>query len=149
LRALGDVTQTVNSTLDLQTVLNTVVATAAQISGAEAGAIYVFNEQKQEFRLSATFGMSEDVVAAVRNMHAEISAAVGALTERHEPVQTADLRDLPSTPVNDFLIRAGYRARLLVPLVRSGKVAGALVIRRHAPGAFSSNTIELLKTFAA
>jgi signal transduction histidine kinase/methyl-accepting chemotaxis protein len=150
LRALGDVTQTINSTLDLETVLNTVVATAAQISGAEAGAIYVFDEQEQEFQLSATFGMSEDVVAAVRNMHAEISAAVGALIETHEPVQTPDLRDLRSTPVNDFLIRAGYRARLLVPLVRSsGRVVGALIIRRHAPGEFSSNTIELLKTFAA
>jgi signal transduction histidine kinase len=149
LHALGDVTQTINSTLDLQTVLDSVVATAAQISGSEAGAIYVFNEREQEFQLSATFGMSEDVVAAVRNMHTEISATVSALTETHEPVQTPDLRDLPSTPVNDFLVRAGYRARLLVPLVRSGKVAGALIIRRHAPGEFSPNTIELLKTFAA
>jgi signal transduction histidine kinase len=51
--------------------------------------------------------------------------------------------------VNDFLIRAGYRARLLVPLVRSGKVAGALIVRRQAPGEFSPNTIDLLKTFAS
>jgi signal transduction histidine kinase len=149
LRALGDVTQAVNSTIDLQTVLSTIVAKAVQLSGTEAGAIYVFNEEEQEFQLSATFGMSEDVIAAVRNMHAEISAAVSVLTETHEPSQTPDLRELPSTPVNDFLIRAGYRARLLVPLVRSGKVAGALIVRRQAPGEFSSNTIDLLKTFAS
>jgi signal transduction histidine kinase len=139
----------VNSTIDLQTVLSTIVAKAVQLSGTEAGAIYVFNEEEQEFQLSATFGMSEDVIAAVRNMHAEISAAVSVLTETHEPSQTPDLRELPSTPVNDFLIRAGYRARLLVPLVRSGKVAGALIVRRQAPGEFSSNTIDLLKTFAS
>jgi signal transduction histidine kinase len=130
-------------------VLSTIVAKAVQLSGTEAGAIYVFNEEEQEFQLSATFGMSEDVIAAVRNMHAEISAAVSVLTETHEPSQTPDLRELPSTPVNDFLIRAGYRARLLVPLVRSGKVAGALIVRRQAPGEFSSNTIDLLKTFAS
>ena len=41
LRALGEVSQAVNSTLDLQTVLDTIVAKAAQLSGTEAGAIYV------------------------------------------------------------------------------------------------------------
>ena len=149
LRALGEVSQAVNSTLDLQTVLDTIVARAAQISGTEAGAIYVFDEQRKEFQLSATFGMSDDMIAAVRNMHAEISVAVGLLTETHEPSQTADLRDLPSTAVNEVILRAGYRARLLVPLVRSGNVVGALVVRRKAPGEFPANTIELLKTFAA
>ena len=42
LRALGEVTQAVNSTLDLKTVLSTIVAKATQLSGTEAGAIYVF-----------------------------------------------------------------------------------------------------------
>jgi GAF domain-containing protein len=97
LRALGVVSQAVNSTLDLQTVLDTIVAKAAQISGTEAGAIYVLDETSKEFQLSATFGMSEDMIAAVRNLHAEISAAVGLLTETHEPDQAADLRDLPAT----------------------------------------------------
>jgi GAF domain-containing protein len=149
LRALGEVSQAVNSTLDLQNVLDTIVARAAQISGTEAGAIYVFDEGQNEFQLSATFGMSADMIAAVRNMHAEISAAVGLLTEAHEPSQTADLRDLPPTAVNEVILRAGYRARLLVPLVRSGKVVGALVVRRKAPGEFPTNTVELLQTFAA
>jgi signal transduction histidine kinase len=149
LRALGEVSQAVNSTLELQTVLDTIVARAAQISGTEAGAIYVFDEGQKEFQLSATFGMSEDMIAAVRNIHAEISAAVGLLTETHEPSQTPDLRGLPSTAVNEVILRAGYRARLLVPLVRSGKVVGALVVRRKAPGEFPANTVELLQTFAA
>ena len=148
LRSLGEVSQAVNSTLDLQNVLDTIVARAVQISGTEAGAIYVFDERQKEFQLSATSGMSDDMIAAVRNMHAEISAAVGLLTETHEPSQTADLRDLPSTAVNEVILRAGYRARLLVPLVRSGKVVGALVVRRKVPGEFPTNTVELLKTFA-
>src|SRR5262249_10517443 len=44
LRALGEVSQAVNSTLDLRTVLVTIIATAMQISDTEAGAIYVFDE---------------------------------------------------------------------------------------------------------
>src|SRR5262245_48129395 len=41
LRALGEVTQAVNSTLDLATVLSTIVAKAVELSGTEAGSIYV------------------------------------------------------------------------------------------------------------
>jgi GAF domain-containing protein len=148
LRALSEVSQAVNSTLDLQTVLDTIVAKAAQLSGTEAGAIYV-RDERQEFQLRATYGMSEELIAAIRDMHSGISDAVGQLTEAHEPNQTADLRELPPTPVNDTILGAGYRARLLVPLVRSAEVVGALVVRRKTPGEFSASTVDLLKTFAA
>ena len=40
LRALGEVSQAVNSTLDLETVLTTIVGQAVQLSGTDAGAIY-------------------------------------------------------------------------------------------------------------
>jgi signal transduction histidine kinase/DNA-binding response OmpR family regulator len=149
LRALGDVTQAVNSTIDLETVLTTIVANATQLSNTEAGAIYVLDEQHKEFQLRATYGMSEELIAAVRDMHAEISEAVGLLAETHEPSQHPDLRDLPHNPVNDVILRAGYSARLLMPLMRSGDVVGALVVRRKAPGDFPATVVELLKTFAA
>jgi signal transduction histidine kinase/integral membrane sensor domain MASE1 len=149
LRALGEVSQAVNSTLDLRTVLVTIIATAMQISGTEAGAIYVFDEATKEFQLSATFGMSAEMITAVRDMHAEISATVGLITETHEASQTPDLCELATTPVNDIILRAGYRAELLVPLLRSDKVVGALVVRRRASGEFAPSTIDLLKTFAA
>jgi GAF domain-containing protein len=48
-RALGEVFQAVNSTLDLETVLSTIVAKAAQLSGTEAGAIYVFDNRQHKF----------------------------------------------------------------------------------------------------
>jgi signal transduction histidine kinase/integral membrane sensor domain MASE1 len=149
LRALGEVSQAVNSTLDLQTVLDTIVAKATQISGTEAGTIYVFDQTRREFQLSTTFGMDAEMIAAKREMHAEISAAVGLLTERKEAIQTPDLRELTSTPVNDIILRAGYRAQLLVPLQRSDRVVGALIVRRKVPGEFAPSTIDLLKTFAA
>ena len=149
LRALGDVTRAVNSTLDLETVLATIVTKATLLSGTEAGAIYVLDDASREFQLRATYGMSEELIGAVRNMHSEISQAVGLLAETHEPSQHPDLRDLPHNLVNDTILRAGYRARLLVPLMRSREVIGALVVRRKAPGDFPATVMELLKTFAA
>ena len=49
LRALGEVSQAVNSTLDLNTVLSTIVAKAVQLSRTEAGAIYVFDDSSANF----------------------------------------------------------------------------------------------------
>jgi GAF domain-containing protein len=69
LRALGDVTQAVNSTIDLETVLTTIVAKATQLSGTEAGAIYVFDDASQEFHLRATYGMDDTIIAEIRDRH--------------------------------------------------------------------------------
>ena len=63
LRALGEVSQAVNSTLDLESVLTTIVAKAVQLSGTDAGAIYVFERRKQEFLLRATYGMDQATIA--------------------------------------------------------------------------------------
>ncbi|MFZ0127012.1 MAG: ATP-binding protein, partial [Xanthobacteraceae bacterium] len=149
LRALGEVSQAVNSTIDLETVLNTIVTKAAQLAGTEAGAIYVYDEAQNEFRLRATYGMSEELITAMQDQHASISDAVSDLTAAREPNQVADLLDQPSAPVNAIMIKAGYRARLLVPLLAPDGPVGALVVRRREPGEFPKNTVDLLRTFAA
>ena len=65
LRALGEVSQAVNSTLELETVLSTIVAKAVQLSGTEAGAIYVFDEVQRELHLRATYGMDQELIDAL------------------------------------------------------------------------------------
>jgi GAF domain-containing protein len=149
LRALGEVSQAVNSTLDLETVLTTIVAKAVQLSGTEGGAIYVFDELEQLFRLRATYGFSEDLVAAVQDQHLGASDAIRQATQARQPQEIADIGDEPPSPVREIAMRAGYRARLIVPLVSADKVVGALVIRRKRPGSFPKGIIHLLQTFAA
>jgi signal transduction histidine kinase len=149
LRALGEVSQAVNSTLDLQTVLDTIVTKATQLAGTETGAIYVYNPARREFELRATYGMSDDLIAAVKDQHIAISGAVDQATEAGEPTQIADLSTEPTSPVNEIMLRAGYRARLIAPLVQSDDVVGALVVRRKAPGEFPRSTVDLVKTFGA
>jgi signal transduction histidine kinase len=150
LRALGEVSQAVNSTLELETVLSTIVAKAVQLSGTEAGAIYVFDDQQREFHLRATFGMDQELIAALRQQHigmdepnVELALAEG------EPIQVPDLREDTPSAANEIVLRAGYRARLVAPLVRGEDVVGMLVVRRRTPGAFPQNTVDLIKTFAA
>ena len=65
LRALGEVSQAVNSTLDLATVLSTIVAKAVQLSGTDAGAVYVFDDLQREIHLRATYGIDQELIDAV------------------------------------------------------------------------------------
>jgi signal transduction histidine kinase len=149
LQALGEVSQAVNSTLDLQTVLSTIVAKAVQLSDAEAGAIYVFDEVQHLFRLRATYGLSEELIAAIEDQHLGASDAIRQATQAKQPQETSDIGDEPPGPLREIAMQAGYRARLIVPLVSADQVLGALVIRRKQPGEFPKGTIHLLQTFAA
>ena len=49
----------------------------------------------------------------------------------------------------DVIVRAGFRALLIVPLLAAERIVGALVVRRRQPGEFPNGTVDLLQTFAA
>src|SRR5215471_18124963 len=148
LRALGEVGQAINSTLDLDTVLTTIVAKAVQLSGTEAGAIYTFDESRQEFWLRATHGADEAVVAAIRERRIGAGETViGKAAAERTPIQIPDVL-ADSSLVFDIVVRAGYRALLVVPLLRLDRIIGALAVRRRDPGEFPQSTIDLLETFA-
>jgi len=149
LRALGEVSQAVNSTLDLETMLNTIVTKAVQLSGTEAGAIYVFDEARKEFRLRSTYGMTDEMIAAIKEHRVGVGDALEQAAGQRALVQIADLRDQPASPVHDLILKAGYRALLVVPLVAPDETVGALVVRRKLPGEFPKQTTDLLQTFAA
>jgi signal transduction histidine kinase len=149
LRALGEVSQAVNSTLDLETVLATIVAKAVQLSNTDAGVIYVLDELDQTLRVRATYGLSDELVEAIRGQPAGASDALRQAIQDRQPLEIADISDEPPSPVREIAMRAGFRARLVVPLVGTNRVVGALVIRRKQPGKFPTSTVELLQTFAA
>jgi signal transduction histidine kinase len=150
LRALGEVSQAVNSTLDLAAVLSTIVAKAVQLSNTEAGAIYVYDDLAQQFQLRATHGMSDELIGAIADRQTDLGdTTIGEAAERREPIQIANLSEAPRSPLVDIVLAAGFRALLVVPLLRPDRIFGALVVRRRQPGLFPKETVDLLQTFAA
>src|SRR6516225_6191636 len=150
LRALGEVSQAVNSTLDINEVLNTIVTKAVQLSDTDAGAIYDYDESKGEFGLRSTYGMDDDLIAAIKERHVHIGdAGIGHAAAQRAPLQIADVQKEPASEVLDVVVRAGFRALLFVPLLGAERIVGALVVRRRRPGEFSKQTIDLVQTFAA
>ncbi|NIM99309.1 MAG: GAF domain-containing protein, partial [candidate division Zixibacteria bacterium] len=149
LKALGEVSQAVSSTLDLQEVLATIVAHAVELSGTEAGTIYEFDETTEEFQLRATHQMSQELIQAIRDAGVKLGeAVVGRAGVNRAPVQVPDILEEPPFPLRDAIERAGFRALLAVPLLRKDRLIGALVVRRKAPGRFKKETVDLLQNFA-
>jgi signal transduction histidine kinase len=151
LRALGEVGQTVSSTLDLETVLTRIVSHAVQLSGTDGGAIYEYDETSEEFLLRATHHMEEELIAALRANPPRLGdGVVGRAAVSREPVQIPNiLEEHTYAPrMRQMLERFGFRASLAVPLLREERIIGGLVVRRKSIGEFHPEVIELLKTFA-
>ncbi len=151
LKALGEVGQAVSSTLDLETVLTSIVSHAVQLSGTDGGAIYEYDEPSEEFLLRATDHMEEELINALRANPPRLGdGVVGRAAASHEPVQVPNiLEERAYAPrMREMLERFGFRASLAVPLLREGHIIGGLVVRRKSIGEFRPEVIELLKTFA-
>jgi signal transduction histidine kinase len=151
LRALAETSQTVSSTLDLQTVLSSIVAHAVKLVACDAGAIYEYDDATQQVDLRVTYRTSEDLVAALRTRPLGGEGALGRAIATREPVQVPDLAaaGVSEGGLAALLVRAGYRALLAVPLIREDQIVGGLVVRRRAPGEFPPELVDLLRTFAS
>ena len=101
------------------------------------------------FELRSTYGMSEELIAGIKDQPIGVGDAIGEAAAQRTPLQIADLRKELSSPVTELVLGAGYRALLIVPLLSPDAVIGALVVRRKQPGEFPQSTVELLQTFAA
>jgi signal transduction histidine kinase len=151
LTALGEVSRAVSATLDVETVLSTIVSRASQLVGADGGAIYEYDEATQLFQVRATHAVEAALVETLRAMPLHKGEGLmGRATEMREPIQIADIGapGAYQSHLRDVLIGAGYRALLSVPLLREDQIIGSLSLNRKAAGEFAPEVIEVLKTFA-
>jgi len=152
LRALSEVSRTVSSTLDLGTVLETIVSRAVELSGSDQGIVYEFDAESHIFRARATHQITPVHLETVRAAPIRLGeGAIGRAGVMREPVQVADIKDesQPVAPqVRKLLVREGMRSLLAIPLVREQRLLGGLVILRRERGAFSTEVVAILQTFA-
>ena len=151
LTALGEVSLAVSSTLDVETVLDTIVSHATQLAGADGCAIYEYDEITRTFHVRATHNFDAAFVATLRAMPLRKGEGLGGrATETRQPIQIADITapGAYESQIRDLLIGAGYRAALSVPLLREEEVIGSLSLVRKESGEFSPEVVDVLKTFA-
>jgi GAF domain-containing protein/DNA-binding response OmpR family regulator len=152
LQALGEVSRALGSTLDLDTVLHTIVSRANQLAGTDACSVFEYDEQAEEFHLRATNNVDEEVVAVTRRTAVRRGEGVlGRMAVTREPVQIPDIAAAGAYtgPLRDILLRTGTRALLAIPLLREDHLIGGLTVQKKTPGEFSPEVVDLLKTFAS
>ncbi len=152
LRALSEVGQAVNSSLDLSTVLRTIVARARELTGMDGGSIYEYDAPAGDFHLHAADQLPQELVEALREARMRRGeGALGRMAVTGRPVQIHDVADAAEyqSRVRDLLLRLGYRSLLAVPLRRGDRLLGGLVVNSARVGEFAPETIALLETFAA
>jgi signal transduction histidine kinase/CheY-like chemotaxis protein len=149
LQALNEVGQAVSSSLDLETVLATVIARAVRLADADSGTLYQFDEADGVFDPRANFGVSDAMIETLRGSRIGLGdGPVGICAVNRSPVQVSDT-EVSKQKVSAIWEHDGIRAVVAVPLLRDEHVTGALVIRRKVSGEFAPSIVKLLQTLAS
>ena len=153
LTALAEIGRAVSSTLDLQTVLDTILAWAVQLSGTIGGVIYEYDEIPQEFHVRGAYHADDEIIDVLRATPMRLGeGAVGIAAMGRTSVQVTDVLDAREYAVSRIRVifaRLGYRFMAAVPLLIDQRVIGGLVVWRQEPGSLAPEAVALLQTFAA
>ena len=137
-----------NSTLDLEEVLDLVASKVADALGTEACFVYLYDDRTNELILRATYGTSvEEMTRRPRMRPGE--GITGTAAADRAPVMIPSQAHLdPRFKQFANLSEDDYESILAVPILARDSLAGALNVRTLAPREFTQDEIELLVAIA-
>jgi two-component system sensor histidine kinase/response regulator len=151
MRVLAEIGKVVNASLDIDTVLETIITEAVRLGGADSGTLYEFDETDGVFDPRFNVGVPEEMVASLRGSRLGIGpgSVVGMAAEKRGVDMVEDLETDPAYQLWAGKARGGgFRGLLGVPMMSNDRIIGGIVIRRREPGAFDASRVSLLQTFA-
>lgn len=143
LNALQSLTDVGLSHLDLQALLDELLARITQITATDAAAILLLDEEHQELAVAAAVGVGEDFRRAVRVPLGQ--GVAGGIAARRMPLV---IDDIDAAVVHSPRLRELGKSLAGVPLLVDGQVLGVLHISAKARGAFGAEDVQLLELVA-
>jgi len=145
---LLEISRTMNSSLDLEEVLDRALHEVVEILHAEASSIWLFDEKERDLYVASATGIREKEVKKVRLEPGK--GIVGWVVKTGEPFMTQDAR-LEPKHARDIAEMLEYEGKeiLCVPMRSKGKVIGAIeVINKSDGSAFTQKDLYHLSIFA-
>jgi two-component sensor histidine kinase/putative methionine-R-sulfoxide reductase with GAF domain len=149
LRLLTETIAAVNSTLDLQEVLEQVATKVADALDTDACFVYLYDERGDELVLRATHGTSIEEMTRRPRMRPGEGITGAAAAERRPVMIPAQAHLDPRFKPFPNLPEGEYESILAVPIVAREKLEGALNVRTREAREFSEAEIDLLLAIAA
>jgi two-component sensor histidine kinase/putative methionine-R-sulfoxide reductase with GAF domain len=155
LNGLHRIISAANSTLDLDTSLQTVVETVAQVVGVEACSVYLYDKHRDELVLRAARGLNR---AAIGQVVSRLGQGVtGWAAQLGHPVAVRDVWQEPRFNAEPQLGEEPFRSMLAVPIVlfnaerfqfSADKLQGVITVQTIGPRDFTSEEISFVEVAA-
>jgi signal transduction histidine kinase len=146
LESLAGVSQTINSTLNLDDALGAITREACLLMGAKVGALMLLDNTREWLELRASFGAGERYVNRPRLSVAD--SLLGVVVRRKKPLQVEDVQVSSRYQSVEVARSEGLVALLSVPLLYGGQAMGTLSIYTGQSYSFSNEEIRILSALA-
>ena len=136
--------------VDMDELLSRIMTLAMEVSGAERGALFLYEDTRQGSRATSALKMKTVHSVDGEQSEADLVYSQSVVEQTVAAKQGQRITDAEQELAHDDAVsRAGLKSIVTAPMMVSGQVIGAIYLdNRQVKGLFTEESFELLKAFA-